>query len=89
MFKLNNKQGTVVAGMAVSTGRIRINRVGNSGGSGSGSNAGISYLFRVLRPRYAMDKEPTVILDEFMGSTDLKRFKDSVTEVELPMILSI
>ena len=38
-------------------------------------------VFRVLRVKFAQDPNPTVILDDFSGSVDLKRFKDNVGEV--------
>jgi len=67
VFRLNDKKSTVVAGMSVVSGHMK-----NSGGH---------HVFRVLRSSKG-SSEATVLLDDFNGHSDLKRFKDTVHEVE-------
>ena len=35
----------------------------------------------MLRVKFAQDPDPTIMLDDFAGAVDLKRFKDNVGEV--------
>lgn len=34
----------------------------------------------MLRVKFAQDPDPTIMLDDFAGAVDLKRFKDNVGE---------
>ena len=67
VFKIKRAQVSVVAGLSVQSGSLR-------NGSIEGDNTGF-YFYRVIR-------NGEVVLDESKGEVDLKRFKDSVKEVE-------
>jgi translation initiation factor IF-2 len=66
VFRLNDKKGTVVAGVSVVHGRLK--------------NNNDSYVFRVTRRAHS-NQDPLVMVDNYSGPTELKRFKDIAHEV--------